>query len=206
VNVFLRAFFTKGGKTFIRRIYLPVHGNPVYGANLWHAIGIFFAQKVRQGLGGAEIGYLIQMWGYPPGAPFFYKLGRLIKLIHDHIFFSTAGFVVTLGTVLSIIIDHNAAITLPPVSFNPLLFIILNLLGGSALVVIWFSERIRLARGRMDWSLKSLLGEIVSWALFPALFFLLMNLPGLLAQTRMLLGQTIKYERTPKGLNSKIGD
>ncbi len=206
VNIFMRAFFTKGGKVFIRHIPLPVHGNPVYGANLWHAIGIFFNQKVRQGWGGAEIGYLIQMWNYPPGAPFFYKLGRLLKLIHDHLFFSTAGFVVALGTVLSIIIDHTAVITLPPVSFSPRLFIILNLLGGSALLVIWFTERVRLTRGWKDWSLKSLLGEIAAWVIFPALFFLLMNLPGLLAQSQMLLGQPISFNRTPKGLNSRIGE
>jgi len=206
VNIFMRAFFTKGGKTFIRHIYLPVHGNPVYGVNLWHAICIFFTQKVRQGWGGTEIGYLIQKWDDPHGAPFLYKLGRLLKLIHDHLFFSTTGFIVTLGTVLSIIIDHTAVITLPPASFNPLLFIILNLLGGSALVVIWFTERVRLTRDWKDWNLMSLLSEVVSWVIFPVLFFLLTNLPGLLAQTKMLLGQTIVYNRTPKGLNSKVGE
>lgn len=206
VNIFMRAFFAKGGKSFIRHIYLPVHGNPVYGVNLWHAIGIFFAQKVRQGWGGAEIGYIIQMWNYPPGVPFFSKLGRLLKLIHDHLFFSTAGFIVTLGIVLSIIIDHTAVITLPPVSFCPLLFIILNFLGGSALMVIWFTERARLTRGWMDWSSKSILSEIISWIIFPALFFLLMNLPGLLAQTKMLLGQPIAFNRTPKEFNSKLGE
>jgi hypothetical protein len=108
--------------------------------------------------------------------------------------------------VLSIIIDHTAVITLPPASFSPLLFIILNLLGGSALVVIWFTERMRLSRGWTDWSLKILAGEMVSWVIFPVLFFLLMNLPGLQAQTRMLLGQRIPYNRTPKGIDSKIGE
>jgi hypothetical protein len=191
---------------FVQRISLPVHSNPVYGANLWHAIGIFYNQKVRQGWGGAEIGYLFQKWNYPPGAPLFYKLGRLLKLFHDHLFFSTAGFIVSLGTVLSIIIDHTAVITLPPASFSRLLFIILNLLGGSALVAVWFAERVRLSRGWIDWSLKTLAGEIVSWVFFPVLFFLLMNLPGLQAQTRMLLGQPIPFNRTPKGIDSKIGE
>jgi cellulose synthase/poly-beta-1,6-N-acetylglucosamine synthase-like glycosyltransferase len=206
VNIFMRAFFTKGGRTFIRRIYLPIHGNPVYGVNLRHAAGIFFNQKVRQGWGGTEIGYIIQKWDYPPGAPFFTKLGRLLKLIHDHLFFSTAGFIVALGTLLSIMIDHTAVITLPPASFNPLLFITLNLLGGAALVVIWFTERGRLARGRMDWSLKSFLGETLAWVIFPVLFLLLMNLPGLLAQTQMMLGKPISFNRTPKGLKSRLGD
>jgi cellulose synthase/poly-beta-1,6-N-acetylglucosamine synthase-like glycosyltransferase len=206
VNIFMRAFFTKGGRVFIRHIHLPVHGNPVYGLTLWHAISIFFSQKVRQGMGGAEIGYLFQKWDLPPGAPFFYKLGRLLKLVHDHLFFSTAGFIVSLGTILAILIEHTAVITLPPVSFSPLLFTILNLLGGSALVVIWFTERMRLTRGWKDWSLKSILGEVASWVLFPVLFFLLMNLPGLLAQTKMLLGQPLVYQRTPKGLNSKLGE
>jgi hypothetical protein len=206
VNIIMRAFFTKGGQAFIRHIHLPVHGNPVNGENLGHAIGIFFNQKVRQGWGGAEIGYLIQKWSYPPGVPFFYKLGRLLKLIHDHLLFSTAGFIVALGTVLSITIDHNAVITLPPDSFSPLLFILLNILGGSALAVIWITERARLTRGWTDWSLKGFLGEVVSWAIFPVLFLLLMNLPGLLAQTRMLLGKSMSFNRTPKGLNSRMGD
>ncbi len=206
VSIFMRAFFKKGGKVFVQPIYLPVHGNPIYGANLWHAIGIFYDQKVRQGWGGAEIGTLFQKWKTSPGVPFFYKLGRLLKLFHDHLFFSTAGFIVSLGTVLSIIIDHTAVITLPPASFSPLLFIILNLLGGSALAVVWFTERVRLSRGWTDWRPKTLASEIVSWLIFPVLFFLLMDLPGLQAQTKMLLGQPLPYTRTPKGLNSKIGD
>jgi hypothetical protein len=103
-------------------------------------------------------------------------------------------------------IDQTPVITLPPASFNPLLFIILNILGGSALVVIWLTERVRLTRGWMDWSLGGFLGEVVSWAIFPVLFLLLMNLPGLLAQTRMLLGQSMAFNRTPKGLNSRMGD
>jgi len=206
VNIYMRAFFSKGGRVSIHPIHLPVRSNPIYGVNLWHASVIFFNQKVRTGWGGAEIGYLIQKWNYPPGAPFVYKLGRLLKLIHDHLFFSTAGVIVALGTVLSISIEHNAVITLPPVSFYPPLFIFLNLLGGSALVVIWFGERMRLSRGWQDWSLKSLLGEVVSWLIFPVLFFLLMNVPGLLAQTRMLLGQSLVFKRTPKALNSKMNE
>ena len=206
VNIFSRAFFKKGGEVFIRRIFLPVHGNPVFGVNLWHSIGIFYAQKVRQGWGGAEIGYLLQKWNVPPGAPFLQKLGRLLKLFHDHLFFSTAGFVVALGTLLSILLDHSAVITLPPNSVNPLLFTFLNLLGGSALVVTWFGERLRLGRGRVDWSLKTLAGEVIAWMIFPLLFFLLMNLPGLQAQTGMLLGQPFYFNRTPKRLDSKMGE
>ncbi len=206
INIFMRAFILKGGEVFVKHIYLPVHSNPVYGANLWHAIGIFYNQKVRQGWGGTEIGYMFQKWNNLPGTPLFYKIGRFLKLFHDHLFFSTAGFIVSLGTVLSILIDHTAVITLPPASFSPLFFIILNFLGGSALVVVWFAERIRLSRGWTDWNLKTLAGEIVSWFVFPIMFFLLMNLPGLQAQTMMLLGRPLQYVRTPKGINSKIGE
>ena len=206
VNIFMRAFFKKGGRAFVERIYLPVHGNPTYGADLWHAIRIFYSQKVRQGWGGAEIGYMLQKWNYKPGTPFFYKLGRFLKLVHDHLFFSTAGFVVALGTVLSIWLDHSAVITFPPSSFSPLLFTILNLLGGFALVVIWFVERVRLSRDWSNWSFKTLASEIVSLAIIPVLFLLLTNLPGLQAQAQMFLGQSINFTRTPKGFNSKFSE
>jgi hypothetical protein len=149
---------------------------------------------------------MLQKWKTLPGAPFPYKIGRLFKLIHDHLFFSTAGFIVALGSVISIISDHNSVITLPPNSFSPLLFTILNLIGGLSLLVVWFTERGRLSRGWKDWGIKTLAGEIVSWAIFPVLFFLLMNLPGLQAQTGLLLGQRLSYQRTPKWVDSKIGE
>jgi len=205
VNIFMRAFFAKGGKAWIKRIYLPTHGNPIFGANLWDAIVIFYNQKVRHAWGGVEIGYVFQKWNTPPGAPFFYKLGRLLKLFHDHLFFSTAGFIVTLGTVLSIALDHMPVITLPPVSFSPVLIAIINLLGGSSLIVVWFTERIRLSRGWKDWSLRTLLSEVAAWIIFPVLSFLLINLPGLQAQTKMVLGQTFYFNRTPKQIDSKAG-
>ena len=206
VNIYMRAFFKKGGKVSLRHLYLPVHCNPVYGASLWHSFGIFYAQKVREGWGGAEIGYLVQKWNVPPRAPFLYKLGRLIKLFHDHLFFSIAGFLVALGTLLSILLDHNPVITLPTHSSYTPLFALLNLLGASALVVIWFTERIRWSRGWSDWNLKTLAGEVASWMIFPLLFFLMMNLPGLQAQTSMLLGHPFSFNRTPKKFDSRMGE
>jgi cellulose synthase/poly-beta-1,6-N-acetylglucosamine synthase-like glycosyltransferase len=205
VNIFMRAFFARAGKAWVKRIYLPTRGNPTYGATLWDAIVIFYNQKVRHAWGGVEIGYVFQMWNFRPPAPFFYILGRQLKLFHDHLFFSTAGFIVTLGTVLSIALDHTAVITLPPVSFSPILFAIINGLGGTTLVVIWFSERIRLSRGWKDWSPATLLREIAAWVIFPVLSFLLMNLPGLQAQTKMVLGQPFYFQRTPKDIDSKAG-
>ena len=204
VNIFMRAFFAKRGQVRIKLIFLPTRGNPIYGANLWHAIAIFYRQKVRHAWGGVEIGYIFQKWN-APGVPFTYKLGRLAKMFHDHLFFSTAGFIVTLGTVLSGVLDKSFLITLPPVNFAPELFAVLNLLGGTALGVVWFTERTRLARGLVDWNLKTLVSEILAWVIFPVLSFLLLNLPGLQAQTKMVLGQPFQFNRTPKQLDSKVG-
>ncbi len=205
VNSYMRAFFATRGKAVIKRIFLPTRGNPIYGANLWHAIAIFYRQKVRHAWGGVEIGYIFQKWSIP-GVPFNLKLGRLLKMFHDHLFFSTAGFLVTLGTLLSGVLDKSFLITLPPVNFAPALFAVLNLLGGTALGVVWFTERTRLSRGWIDWNLKPLLSEIISWVIFPVLSFLLMNLPGLQAQTKMVLGQPFQFNRTPKELDSKVGE
>ncbi len=205
VNIFMRAFFARGGQVPIKQIFLPTRGNPIYGANLWHAIAIFYRQKVRHAWGGVEIGYIFQKWSIP-GVPVRLKLGRLLKMFHDHLFFSTAGFIVTLGTLLSGVLDKSFLITLPPVNFAPALFAVLNLLGGTALGVVWFTERTRLSRGWIDWNLKPLLSEIVSWVIFPVLSFLLLNLPGLQAQTKMVLGQPFQFNRTPKELDSKVGE
>jgi hypothetical protein len=207
VNIFLRCFFRRGGQAFIQRIYLPFQSNPIFGANLWHALGIFYIQKLRHGLGGAEIGYLFQKWNYPPGSSFGYKIWLLLKLLHDHLIFSTGGIIIALGTLVSIALDQTAAITLPPAGASPsLALLILNLLGSCSLLVIWLVERARLSRGRMDWSFRTLLGEVTSWIFFPALFLLLLNLPILHAQTMMLLGRPTQFKRTPKGHRSTIAD
>jgi cellulose synthase/poly-beta-1,6-N-acetylglucosamine synthase-like glycosyltransferase len=205
VNIFMRSFFFKGGKVRIRHIYLPTRGNPIFGANLWHAIVIFYRQKMRHAWGGVEIGYVFQKWNTFPGVPFFYKLGRLLKLFHDHLFFSCAGFIVTVGTVLSVVLDKSPVITLPPVSFSPVFFAVFNALGGSALLVVWFTERIRLTRSSAEWSLNTLVREVLAWIIFPVLSFVLMNLPGLQAKTKMILGQPFQFNRTPKRLDAKAG-
>jgi hypothetical protein len=207
VNIFLRSFFRRGGQAFIQRIYLPFQSNPIFGANIWHALGIFYIQKMRQGLGGAEIGYLFQKWNYPPGSPFGYKIWLLLKLLHDHLIFSTGGIIIALGTMVSIVLDQTAVITLPPTGASlSLALLILNLLGSCSMLVIWLVERARLSRGRMDWSFRTLLGEVTSWIFFPALFLLLLNLPVLHAQTMMLLGRPPQFKRTPKRPRSTISD
>lgn len=206
VNIFMRSFFKKAGRAFVQRVYLPVRGNPTHGANLRHALGILFAQKVRHGRGGAEIGYLLQKWNSSPGTPFVPKLWRLLKLLHDHLLISTAGIIVTLGIGVSIALDQSAAITFPPAGGGTLAILALNLLGGGALVTIWLAERLRLSRGRTDWRPRILLGEFVPWLLFPVLFFALLSLPILQAQTTMLLGKPSYFNRTPKGLQAQVHD
>jgi hypothetical protein len=206
VTLFMRAFLETAGRVGVQRIYLPVHANPVYGADLRHAAAIFYAQKLRHGLGGAEIGLLLQKWARSPSPPLIERIRRLLKLVHDHLFFSTAGFVVALGTLLSILLDRTAVITAPPAGVEPLPFVILNALGGAALAAVWLTERVRLGLSRENWRPAILIGEAASFALFPVLFLLLFNLPGLHAQTRMLMGRPFYYERTPKWLDSKIGD
>jgi cellulose synthase/poly-beta-1,6-N-acetylglucosamine synthase-like glycosyltransferase len=204
LNIFLRTFFGSGGKVHLQPIFLPTRSNPVLAANLWQSWVIYYRQKKRHAWGGTEIGYMLQKWNIQPPSPFYKKVARLTKFLLDHLLFSTAGVVILIGTVLSLVLDGNPVITIPPNS-NPVVVGLINVLSLVGLGTFFIGERLRLAKHRQNWKPSILVAELISFASFSFLTLGLAALPALEAQTMMLFGETLTFQRTPKKFDSRAG-
>jgi hypothetical protein len=116
--------------------------------------------------------------------------------------FSLGGIFVAVGTGLSILLDHNPVITYLPFPV-PYVIEALNVLGVVGMLTIWFTERIRANHQKYTWKPRSIIPEIVSWVFFALITFTLAGLPILHAHTKMLLGDSLTFDRTPKGILPK---
>ncbi len=204
-HMFLRCFIGTAGRTRLETIYLPTRGNPVYGSNIWHSWLNFYNQQLRHAWGALDIGYLLQQWNRRPAAPLGRKLARFWKIMHDNLIFSSAGLIVLVGTILSIALDNNPVVTIPPSGPLVVPCTILNAVGAASAVSIWIIERVRTSHGRRSWGLGVVASEVISWVLFPILSAGLTGIPAMQAHAKMLLGQSLIYGRTPKSLDSQAG-
>jgi cellulose synthase/poly-beta-1,6-N-acetylglucosamine synthase-like glycosyltransferase len=202
-HMFLRCFFARAGRMQVDPIFLPTIGEPVLGENTWQAWVNFYKQQLRHAWGASDMSYMIQQWNRHPGTPFYKKMGRFMKIWHDNMVFSTGAVFILFGTVLSIVLENNPVVTIPRNSvFTPLTEII-NAIGVLGMLTIWIIERIRCSNPNFTWKLTTILSEIFNWVVFAVITFVLAGVPVIQAQTMMLFGATLVYERTPKGIHSK---
>lgn len=202
-HMFLRCFFARAGKMRVDAIFLPTLGEPVVGKNTWDAWVNFYKQQLRHAWGAGDMSYMLQHWNRHPGTPFIKKFGRIGKIWHDNMVFSTGSIIILLGTLLSINLENNPVITIPTNTPYTSWFALLNGMGVAFMLLIWLVERIRCNNRHMSWRLTTVISELGSWVIFAVITLVLAGLPVIQAQTMMLLGGSLVYERTPKGLPSK---
>ena len=78
-----------------------------------------------------------------------------------------------------------------------------NVIGVIGMLAIWLLERSRCYDHRYSWKLMSVIPEVASWVIFAVVTLVLAGLPVIQAQTMLLFGDSLTYERTPKGILSK---
>lgn len=197
-HVFLRCYFATRGQARIMPVYLPTKGDTVTGATYWQALANFYKQKLRHGWGCQDASYTIQQWDRAKGMSLGRKILPLIKTLHDHLIFSVGSGLVLVGTALSIVLYGNPVITLPTGVPYPLLWQVANTLGALGVWGMWIAERMRLSSNIRHWRLSTLIMEILGWGVMPVASFVMLGLPVLHAQTKMMLGSQLVFARTPK--------
>ena len=201
-HMFLRCFFYNDGDMTVRSMFLPTTGEPFLGETTFKTWKVVYKTHVRHSWGAGDMVYMLQQWGRQPRTPFIKKLGRLLKIWHDNMVFSLGSVFVAVGTLLSIQLENNPVITYP---HFPIPYVIeaLNVLGVVGMLTIWFVERIRCNNQKYSWKPGVILSEIASWVFFALITFVLAGLPVLHAHTKMLFGDSLTFDRTPKGIVPK---
>lgn len=199
-HMYLRCFFATRGQVALTPIFLENSADAVDGKTLWQALANYYRQEVRHAWGAQDVGYILQQWRRSPGTPFHRKLFCLCWVLHHHLLRSTSWFVIMLGSLVSGVSQNTLIITLPGQSVQATLIQVINALGLIAGVTMWAAERTRCRHLNTGSRLAALARELVAWVLLPLLTLAFKTLPGLHAQTKLLLGLPLPYHRTPKSV------
>jgi cellulose synthase/poly-beta-1,6-N-acetylglucosamine synthase-like glycosyltransferase len=196
-HMYLRCFFATGGRVKLQVVYLPTTINAPTGATLREAMTNLYHQQTRHAWGAEDVGYILQQWRRSPAVAWRIKLLALSWVLHHHLLRSTSWFILAFGTLASRLVGEPLLITVPGPSadLNALRFV--NALGGLGGVAMWAVERSRWLPHRARWG-ADLAREVVAWVALPVLVLAFSTLPGLQAQTQMMLGHWLTYRRTAK--------
>ncbi len=197
-HMFLRCSFAGRGHVKLLPIFLPTSGNAVEGETTWQSLANSYQQRLRHAWGAQDVGYIFHQWPKSPQTPFIRKALYLAKVLHDHIIFSTAGLVVTAGSVLLVTLHTVSVIFLP----------ILNALGGVTkmgnlcvafgMAAILIAEHLRCRRHSRGWNPAALVADLLTWPFLTLIMFGTIGVPVLHAQTKLMLGSPLGYVTTSK--------
>jgi hypothetical protein len=203
-HMYLRSVFGSSGQAKLIPIFLPTTGDAVVGKTLFDSWKNFYEQQLRHAWGAEDMGYFLQQSPKQNNVPFMKKVAVGTKLFYDQLVFSIAGVFIPVGTVLSIILEKNPVITLVP-AWTALLvfFVVINSMWGLSMLSMWMTDRIYASRSKKNWSFFYLIKELILWFALPVLTFLMVALPVIHAQTRMMFGAKLYYKTAPKLIDSK---
>ena len=201
----LRCFFATAGEVSLVPIFLRTSLDAVGGATVWQAVVNYYRQQVRHAWGAEDVGYILQQFRRSPDVPLSRRLAVLFWVLHHHALRSTAWFVIALGALVSTLSHSTPVFTLPGPAIRLGLIQALNFLGAVSGVVLWVVERAQCSR-QAEERRVALLGEMAAWVLLPVLTFALTTLPGLHAQTMLMLGGQLTFRRTPKRFRDEVAE
>lgn len=196
-HLFLQAFFATRGQASVQPIFLPTSIDAPEGKTFWDALKNRYLQCQRHAWGVTDIPYAITQAKNHPEIPLSLRLARIYKMLETHILWSTNWFILTLNAWLVTLLNPRFFQTtlgynLPKFSGTILSICLLALLG-----VVFIDFRLRpaaiKAHNILDYS-----KEFLQWLILPLASLFMAALPGLDAQTRLMLGHRLEYRTTKK--------
>jgi len=196
-HLFLQTFFANKGRVSVTPIFLPTNMDAPEGKNRMEALKNRYLQCQRHAWGATDIPYTISQAIKHPEVPLLPKLLRIYKLIESHFIWATNWFILTLGASLPPLLNPKFFQTsfgynLPKFSQTILTICLLSLVIIMALD--WKLDR----KNKKKFSFSQKVVYVLQWLLMPIATLFMSVLPGLHAQTKLLLGRRMEYWVTKK--------
>jgi Glycosyl transferase family group 2 len=191
VHMFIKCFFRRGAKLHLGRVYLPFSGNSVTGNTFFEACKNRYQQTIRHAWGAKEIGYtLAQILERPDAAPI-RATQLLFRVTHDHIMSGAGWIALTFGQIVPLLLHPEVA---AEVGSTPAFYVLQGayvVVGLLGVLFWWIDMRLRPPRPKA-WTRQEVMLTLLSFALLAPMTVILVALPVMQAQTRLLLGMPIQ--------------
>lgn len=195
-HIFLQCFFHKQGKVEVEPIFLPTNADAPEGTTYWRALKSRYEQCRRHAWGATDIPYAIKESFQHPEIPLAARFFRIYKILESHIIWSTNWFILTLGAWLPALINPVFKQTALGYNLPKVSQIILTACLISLAVIIILDSLLRSEKTKIPrW--KYVL-HYTQWVFMPIASLFMSVIPGLDAQTRLMLGKRLEYKVTEK--------
>ncbi len=196
-HMFIKAFFQRDGQVRLERVYLPFTADATGGDSLWESLKNRYQQSVRHAWGSKEVGYTLARIVEYPEIPLWRGLRLFFRVAHDIILAGAGWVIMTVGPQLVFLLYPELFVAEWNTPFFLLLQISLAIVSILGAVVMILDIRQRPHRPR-PWTLKDVLGTILSFPLLPLLTLVVLAIPTIQAQTLLLFGMPIQFRVTKK--------
>ena len=192
-----KSFFRYSGQFRAEPLFMPVYGDAVRARSYPRSLVEQYTQIRRWAWGITDIPFFIANALTHSEIPLRQRLARLINMWWEHINWAIAPFVLLFGAALPALLNPTFALTI----FGQQLPVYVSwlLTGATAcLVVLVFIENELAPPRPPEWGFVMHAVSWLQWFLFPVVGMILVNLPALDAQTRLLTGRYLEYRVTEK--------
>lgn len=197
-HLFFKAFFASGGNVELQSIFLPLYADAVEGQNYWESLKAQYLQNRRWAWGVTDIAYAATAFlKFRKKVSVAAFAARFIRAAEQHILWPVNWWILTLGAILPPLLNPAFAQTTLGFNLPKISSFILTACAFFFIFVIIIDFLMK--PPRPAYFKKTLLPiTIVQYILLPITSFFFSSLPGMDAQTRLLLGKRLEYKVTQK--------
>ena len=198
-HMFIKAYFKREGKLFLRPIFLPFLASATAGTNVFSSLKRRYQQTRRHAWGAKEIGFVFAQIQEHPYVDRFQGLRLLWRVAHDNLLAGAGWVIITLGTQLPAILHpslvreqtHSAPFVALQVGFLMVLAL--------TFFIFFMDVRIRPPRpANQTRSRKEQIQSLLSIPMLPSLTLFCVAFPVIQAQTQLMLGIPLQFKVTKK--------
>lgn len=198
-HMYIKAYFHRDSDLSLEPIFLPFLGNATGGDNFIDAIKQRYDQTLRHAWGAKEIGYAIAQSQSHPQIPFRQRFHLIFRVAHDNLLAGAGWIILTAGTQLPALLHRDQVAGWVSSPQFILLQISFSLVTLVTLIFWWADVRSRPPRPT-PMTLRERFLAVLSIPALPLITLLVVAIPGLHSQTRLMLGMPIQFRVTRKFL------
>ena len=196
-HLFLQTFFENKGQVVVEPLYLPTSIDAPEAKTWFGSLKNRYEQCKRHAWGATDIPYAIKESIKHTEIPFINRASRVYKIFETHVIWSTNWFLLSLGATLPVIVNPafsrtSLGFTLPRVAETVLTICLL------ALVVMIIIDLMLRPKEMRPKGVFAAVKEVIQWVTLPIITLPLSVLPGLHAQTMLMMGKKLEYRVTEK--------
>ncbi len=215
-HMMIKAYFAERGQVRLEHIFLPFLADSTTGDNIMDSIRNRYSQTLRHAWGSKEVGYMVAKLIENPQIISIHSFKFLFRIAHDILLAGAGWIILTVGSQLPVLFHPEIA----PVQLDKLLstsdklgYIINGMLSSSPawimlsissftmiiLVIVFQYQDYQVRPKRIaPMTVKEAFLEVLSIPFMLILTLLVVAMPTVIAQTRLLLGIPLQFIVTEK--------